>query len=120
MQNGTRRCRFVGFALNQYRQRCVSGHDRVGSQKLHGFRHGGRHDESVERISMMRFEILHRDGVLRRNRQFNESTLEAVLANFFQINAELPQANLDRNFPEARGADIDFCGVVYEHSRFVR
>ncbi|MOA57444.1 hypothetical protein D3C78_1816200 [compost metagenome] len=67
---------------------------------------------------MMVLKILHGDGVLCSHWQFDKATVETILADFFQINIQLAEPDLDRHFPEGGGADVDFGGVLNQFSGF--
>jgi len=80
---------------------------RVGGKKRDAFDEGLRDQEAIERILMQRRERVDVHGVLAGDRQLGIAIVEKSAAEKPRFHPEVvaTEGVLDRNFPEACGAE---------------
>src|SRR5690348_10230187 len=85
----------------------VARDSRVGGEKRDALDEGLRDQEAIERILMQRRQCIDIDRVLGGDRQLNVAVVEKSTAQETRLDAEVlaAQGVLDRDFPEARGAE---------------
>jgi hypothetical protein len=79
------------------------------------FASGLRHQESVERVSMMQRQVLHFDGMSAIDGQLAKRLCLDVLPKI-AVNGEFAQRFLDRDLPDCRHRNYDVIPLVADRS----